>query len=224
VLPRLFGAVAIPATVAGELRDPDAPVAARAWAASPPSWVTIHDDPAEPALPRRLDAGERATIALAMALGAGLLLVDDRAGASVARGQGFRVTGTIGVLVDAARQAMPCHHSLKECLTACLERTGIGEDGQGAAVPHRRPRDGAADAHAPAAGQRLRHGRAAAAGVVTKVGNHGFRATGITAYPRNGGTLEKAAAMANHTSTRTTQLYDRRHDEMSLDEVERIKI
>jgi tRNA (guanosine-2'-O-)-methyltransferase len=51
-----------------------------------------------------------------------------------------------------------------------------------------------------------------------------FRATGITAYLKNGGTLEKAAAMANHASTRTTQLYDRRRDEVSLDEVERIVI
>ena len=51
-----------------------------------------------------------------------------------------------------------------------------------------------------------------------------FRATGITAYLRNGGTLEKAAAMANHASTRTTQLYDRRHDAVTLDEVERIVI
>jgi integrase len=55
-------------------------------------------------------------------------------------------------------------------------------------------------------------------------GNHSFRATGITAYLKNGGTLEKAASMANHASTRTTQLYDRRRDEMSLDEVERILI
>jgi site-specific recombinase XerD len=66
--------------------------------------------------------------------------------------------------------------------------------------------------------------RAAAAGIVTKLGNHSFRATGITAYLKNGGTLEKAAAMANHASTRTTQLYDRRRDELSLDEVERIVI
>ena len=61
-------------------------------------------------------------------------------------------------------------------------------------------------------------------GIATKVGNHSFRATGITAYLKNGGTLEKAAAMANHSSTRTTQLYDRRHDEMTLDEVEKIMI
>jgi hypothetical protein len=45
-----------------------------------------------------------------------------------------------------------------------------------------------------------------------------------TAYLKNGGTLEKAAAMANHASPRTTQLYDRRRDEVSLDEVERIVI
>jgi integrase len=38
--------------------------------------------------------------------------------------------------------------------------------------------------------------RAAAAGIATKLGNHSFRATGITAYLKNGGTLEKAAAMA----------------------------
>ncbi len=76
----------------------------------------------------------------------------------------------------------------------------------------------------PDAGARQGRRRAAAAGIATKLGNHSFRATGITAYLKNGGTLEKAAAMANHASTRTTQLYDRRRDEVSLDEVERIVI
>jgi integrase len=66
--------------------------------------------------------------------------------------------------------------------------------------------------------------RAEAAGVGTRIGNHTFRASGITAYLRNGGTLENAAVMANHASTRTTQLYDRRRDEISLDEVERIRV
>ena len=66
--------------------------------------------------------------------------------------------------------------------------------------------------------------RAADAGIETRIGNHSFRATGITAYLRNGGTLENAAAIANHASTRTTQLYDRRRDEISLDEVERISV
>ena len=66
--------------------------------------------------------------------------------------------------------------------------------------------------------------RARAAGIRTRIGNHTFRATGITAYLKNGGTLEKAAMIANHASTRTTQLYDRHNDEVSLDEVERILI
>ena len=47
---------------------------------------------------------------------------------------------------------------------------------------------------------------------------------GTTAYLKNGGTLEKAAVMANHASTRTTQLYDRPKDELSLNKVERILI
>jgi hypothetical protein len=66
--------------------------------------------------------------------------------------------------------------------------------------------------------------RAAAASIKTKIGKHSFRATGITAYLKNGGTLENAAALANSASTRTTQHYDRRRDEMSLDEVERIRV
>ena len=71
---------------------------------------------------------------------------------------------------------------------------------------------------------RMLQRRARAAGIPTAVCNHPFRATGITAYLKNGGSLENAAAMANHASTRTTQLYDRRRDDMSLDEVEKISI
>lgn len=105
VLPQLFGAVAVPAIVAGELRHAHAPNAVRAWADSPPPWLAMHDNPATASLPR-LDPGERAAITLAHALGAGLLLIDDRAGVAAARGEGLRVTGTIGVLVDAASQGL----------------------------------------------------------------------------------------------------------------------
>ena len=66
--------------------------------------------------------------------------------------------------------------------------------------------------------------RAAAAGIRTKIGNHTFRATGTTEYLRNGGKLEIAQQMANHESARTTGLYDRRDDQVSLDEVDRILI
>jgi site-specific recombinase XerD len=66
--------------------------------------------------------------------------------------------------------------------------------------------------------------RGAAAGIKTRIGNHSLWATGITAYVGNGATPEKAAQMANHANTRTTQLYDRRRDELSPDEVERIRV
>ena len=122
--------------------------------------------------------------------------------------------------------AMPCHHHLETYLTAYIEGASLTGDPKGplfatigrgtglltsTPLPQR-------NAHA------MIRRRAAAAGIATKLGNHSFRATGITAYLKNGGTLEKAAQMANHASTRTTQLYDRRREELSLDEVERIRV
>jgi integrase/recombinase XerD len=64
--------------------------------------------------------------------------------------------------------------------------------------------------------------RAKAAGIKTRIGNHTFRATGITIYLTNGGDLEKAQQMAAHESPRTTKLYDRRSDVVSLDEVKKV--
>ena len=122
--------------------------------------------------------------------------------------------------------AMPCHHNLEEYLTAYLDGCNLHDDPKGPlfrTIPNRGgqlTRTPLPQANAYAMIRR----RAAAAGIDTKVGNHTFRATGITAYLKNGGTLENAAAMANHASTRTTQLYDRRRDEVNLDEVERISI
>lgn len=122
--------------------------------------------------------------------------------------------------------AMPCHHWLEEILEAYIAGAGLAGNPKSPLFPTIGRGTGQltgtslaqANAHA------MIRRRAAAAGIGTKIGNHSFRATGITAYLKNGGTLEKAAAMANHASTRTTQLYDRRRDEMSLDEVERILI
>jgi integrase/recombinase XerD len=66
--------------------------------------------------------------------------------------------------------------------------------------------------------------RALAAGLPYSTCCHTFRATGITAYLENGGTIENAQAIAAHESPRTTKLYDRTGDEITLDEVERIMI
>jgi site-specific recombinase XerD len=124
------------------------------------------------------------------------------------------------------RHEMPCHHNLEEYLAAYLDGCSLRDDPKGPlfrTIPNRggqltRTPLPQSNAHA------MIRRRALAAGIETKVGNHSFRATGITAYLKNGGTLEKAATMANHASTRTTQLYDRRRDEMTLDEVERVVI
>ena len=124
------------------------------------------------------------------------------------------------------RHAMPCHHNLDEYLIAYLDGAGLRDDPKGPLFrtigrgTGKLTRTVLPQANAYAMIRR----RAARAGIATKLGNHSFRATGITAYLKNGGTLEKAAAMSNHASTRTTQLYDRRRDEVSLDEVERIMI
>jgi integrase len=66
--------------------------------------------------------------------------------------------------------------------------------------------------------------RAKAAAIETRIGNHTFRATGITAYLKNSGKLEVAQHIANHESPRTTKLYGRRQDDISPDEIERIAI
>ena len=66
--------------------------------------------------------------------------------------------------------------------------------------------------------------RAEDAGLPSSTCCHTFRATGITAYLENGGTIENAQAIAAHESPRTTKLYDRTGDEITLDEVERIVI
>ena len=66
--------------------------------------------------------------------------------------------------------------------------------------------------------------RAKRAGVPANINCHTFRATGITAYLEAGGTIENAQAIAAHESPRTTKLYDRTSDEITLDEVGRIGI
>jgi site-specific recombinase XerD len=121
---------------------------------------------------------------------------------------------------------MPCHHNLEAYLQEYLDRGGIAVDSKGplfrtiGRTTGKLTRTPLPQSNAHAMIRR----RATAVGIKTAVGNHTFRATGITAYLKNGGTLENAAAMANHASTRTTQLYDRRRDEINLDEVERISI
>ena len=93
---------------------------------------------------------------------------------------------------------MPCHHNLEQALVSYIDGAGLAADPKGSLFrtigrgTSRLTRTSLPQANAHAMIRR----RAAAAGIETKIGNHSFRATGITAYLKNGGTLEKAAAMA----------------------------
>lgn len=121
---------------------------------------------------------------------------------------------------------MPCHHKLEAWLHAYMDAAGLAAEPRSPLFRTALGRTGLltdqpmtqSDAY------RMIRRRAADAGIMTKIGNHSFRATGITEYLRNGGKLEVAQQMAAHESARTTGLYDRRNDDVSLDEVERIVI
>lgn len=121
---------------------------------------------------------------------------------------------------------MPCHHNLEEYLQAYVEGAGLALTPKGALFRTATTRSGALTERAMSSSDvyRMIGRRALAAGIPTRIGCHTFRATGITEYLKNGGKLEVAQAMANHESARTTGLYDRRADQVNLDEVERILI
>jgi integrase len=65
--------------------------------------------------------------------------------------------------------------------------------------------------------------RLKAAGANLQYSAHSFRATGITTYLENGGSLEVAQRIAGHADSRTTKLYDRRGQKVLLEDMERVR-
>lgn len=119
---------------------------------------------------------------------------------------------------------VPAHHVVEEYLDAYLAAAGLaGEKGTPlfrAIGPDRKLTVRRLDRrHALAMVKR----RCRAAGLGARISNHSFRATGITNFLQNGGTVEKAQAIAAHESPKTTKLYDRSGDGLTLDEIERIR-
>ena len=120
---------------------------------------------------------------------------------------------------------VPAHHHAEEYLEAYLEATALRQQ-------KKDPLFQSVDRGGELTGTRLHRKRvwdmikrrAKAAGLPETACCHTFRATGITAYLSNGGTLEKARQIAAHESSQTTRLYDRTSDELTLDEIERIVI
>src|SRR5450631_3958083 len=124
------------------------------------------------------------------------------------------------------RHEMPCNHHLEAYLDAYINAAGIADDFKGYLFRTAKGKSGTLTANPLAQSNvyRMIRRRAILAGIKTRIGNHTFRATGITQYLRNGGRRELAQQMAAHESPRTTALYDRRDDEVAVDEVERILI
>jgi integrase len=121
---------------------------------------------------------------------------------------------------------MPCHHKLEVYLDAYIEAAGIGGDRKGPLFRSAIGRTGRLSEKAVGRTDvwYMVQRRAADAGIETSIGCHTFRATGITDYLTNGGKLEIAQRMAGHSNAKTTGLYDRRNDDISVSEVERVGI
>ncbi|MBV9470574.1 MAG: tyrosine-type recombinase/integrase, partial [Abitibacteriaceae bacterium] len=121
---------------------------------------------------------------------------------------------------------VPVHHSAEDYMDAYLDAAGIRSEPKSPLFRTTRGQSRTLTAN----GMQEREvlfmikRRAQEAGLSPAICCHTFRATGITAYLENGGTIENAQAIAAHESPRTTKLYDRRSDQISLDEIERITL
>jgi len=123
------------------------------------------------------------------------------------------------------RHEVPAHHNAEAYMDAYLATAGIADEKKG-------PLFRSVDKHRKLTMNpmtrtdvlRMIKRRSIAAALPSSTCCHTFRATGVRAYLQNGGTIENAQAIAAHESPRTTKLYDRTSDEITLDEVERIAI
>ena len=127
---------------------------------------------------------------------------------------------------DGEFHRLPVHHKAEEYIDEYLEAAGIGEDKKSPLWRSANGKSGRLTANAMDRIDvfKMIKRRAKVAGVALDIGCHTFRATGITAYLIGGGTVESAQQIAKHKSPRTTKLYDRRGDKVTLDEIERINL
>jgi integrase/recombinase XerD len=121
---------------------------------------------------------------------------------------------------------VPAHHTAEQYLDEYIETAGIADDKSKPLFRSTRGRSRELTTRAMSRfdAYKMIQRRAEDAGISSEIACHTFRATGITEYLRNGGTIEHAQQIAAHESPRTTKLYDRTSDAISLDEIERIVI
>jgi len=123
---------------------------------------------------------------------------------------------------------LPCHRNLEKTLSEYRKATGFDENYSGPLFP-------TIDRHTRKLSDRpldrtsslmMVRRRAKQAGLDTQgICNHTFRGTGIAAYLANpDARLERAQHMAAHSDPRATRKYDRRNENVSLEDVEKIQI
>lgn len=107
LLHTLFDKVVFPTAVMTELLHEDAPDAVRCWAANLPPWVSVQENPVRSTAGlERLQAGEQTAILLAESISAELILLDEKSARRVAAERGMRITGTLGILGEAATRGL----------------------------------------------------------------------------------------------------------------------
>lgn len=135
VLSVLYGEILIPPTVEKELRSPDGPGPPRTWVKEAPSWLYVKEpsgetpegwDPKTEERLRTLDRGESQAIRLSEATGSELLIIDERDGRQVAKEVGLRITGTLGVLDEAASEGLVDARRVAERLRETSFRASSG--------------------------------------------------------------------------------------------------
>ncbi len=108
LLPQLYNQVTIPEAVYRELAEVDPPVPGTLEVQTS-LWVEVRQVVNRTVVERlqvevRLDPGESEAIALALELNADLLLIDERRGRAEADRLGVRITGLLGILVEAKQK------------------------------------------------------------------------------------------------------------------------
>lgn len=124
------------------------------------------------------------------------------------------------------RHALPCHHKLEQWIEECRSEGALcaSEDCFVFPTIDRKTKQLSKTPLSQSNAYIMVRKRAVEAGIKTEICNHTFRATGITAFLENNGTLERAALIANHASIKTTQLYDRRNEFIFQRDVEKVQI
>lgn len=120
---------------------------------------------------------------------------------------------------------IPCHHKLEEYLDAYIAAAALNGSKDDPLFRTAAGRTGKLTQNVMSRFDtwKMVRRRLKDAGIAGEFTNHSFRATGITTFLENGGSLESAQYIAGHADSRTTKLYDRRHQRASLEDLERVR-